>query len=171
MKETKVVMNNPPNGNGSCKPGKDEASLVPRLNRSRNEVVYDSSQRLRLVALHGAMDHTCTLAASIVCFILLYLSYRTSGHRVPEIVDKRGDPRRSLSILVLIDVPAAGHLAAPVALSAKLARRGHNVTLCSTSVEGRADVADDVAENMAKKAGVTADTVPPKMRSATDRLR
>ena len=100
------------------------------------------------------MDHTCTSAASIVCFILLYLSYRTSGLRVPEIVDKRGDPRRSLSILVLIDVPATGHIAAPVALSAKLARRGHNVTLCSTSVEGRADVADDVAENVAKKAGI-----------------
>ena len=105
------------------------------------------------------------------CFALLYSGYtscaaQTEQHQEPgegsrkptpfshqaEQVEQAhgGDsgPRR-LSIL-LLTFPFPGHLIPMAALGEELARRGHNVTLYSTMMEG-----SDLPERVAKRSGIT----------------
>ena len=62
---------------------------------------------------------------------------------------EREERSKSLSIL-LLSLPLSGHLSVPVALGEELVRRGHRVTLCTTSVEGL----PNKAESMATRAGI-----------------
>ena len=71
-----------------------------------------------------------------VGFLLLVgAAASTKRDAAAELADVTASESRPLTVLI-ISLPISGHLAVPVALGEELARRGHNVTLASTAVDG-----------------------------------
>ena len=105
------------------------------------------------------------------CFALLYLGYTSCAaqteqpqepgsrkptpfefsHEAEQVEQAHGGdsgPRRLSVLLLTFAFP--GHLVPMAALGEELARRGHNVTLYSTMMEG-----SDLPERVAKRSGIT----------------
>ena len=82
------------------------------------------------------MPWQTTPFAAFSLLLLVGAAASTKRDAVVEVADMAAsESRRPLTVLIL-SIPSSGHLAVPVALGEELARRGHNVTLASTAMDG-----------------------------------
>ena len=111
-----------------------------------------------------------TLLVVLACFITYSCSLDENEADVHVVQQaqtseyERGS-KKLISVLV-VSPPDAGHIVKMAAIGEALARRGHNVTLCSTEREGMADL----PKRLAERTGMTFLSAGPDPQSVDEHL-